>query len=223
MARQVKDLTGQKFGRLAVLERAEDFVSPKTGRKQAAWKCQCDCGNVINVRGASLNSGSTRSCGCSRKKAKKENVEHLTPKEKEEEDALYKYVKNIMGYDNNQNLTGNMVLRLKGLRKGKFIENKKISDNANYSYEVILNTFKYCSIDINKALAKNSFEDEWHKFLYITKIVENNLNTVYVRMKGANKAEEKTKSVDVGAIMHQGASYQRKTDDNISDRLKDLW
>ena len=33
------DLTGQKFGRLLVLERAEN----KYGR--TAWKCKCDCGN----------------------------------------------------------------------------------------------------------------------------------------------------------------------------------
>ena len=37
---KVKDLTGQTFGRLKVLERAG---SNKDGR--ALWLCKCDCGN----------------------------------------------------------------------------------------------------------------------------------------------------------------------------------
>ena len=28
------------------------------------WKCQCDCGNIITVRGADLWNGHTKSCGC---------------------------------------------------------------------------------------------------------------------------------------------------------------
>lgn len=34
------DMTGQKIGRLLVLERAEN---DKDGK--AMWKCRCDCGN----------------------------------------------------------------------------------------------------------------------------------------------------------------------------------
>ena len=28
------------------------------------WKCQCDCGNIINIRGDYLRTGHTQSCGC---------------------------------------------------------------------------------------------------------------------------------------------------------------
>lgn len=52
------DLVGQKFGRLAVIERAE-----KNG-KRTMWKCVCDCGELRVVWGDSLRRGSTKSCGC---------------------------------------------------------------------------------------------------------------------------------------------------------------
>ncbi len=56
-----KDLTGQRFGRLTVLE----FV-PREGTKQSYWKCQCDCGNIKVIAGNSLSCRRTLSCGCHR-------------------------------------------------------------------------------------------------------------------------------------------------------------
>lgn len=56
---KLKDLTGKKFGKLTVLERAES----KNGRTY--WKCKCDCGNEINVIASNLLRGNTKSCGCS--------------------------------------------------------------------------------------------------------------------------------------------------------------
>lgn len=38
--RAVKDLTGQKFGRLTVIDR-----SGSDKHKNATWNCLCDCGN----------------------------------------------------------------------------------------------------------------------------------------------------------------------------------
>ena len=57
------DLTGQRFGRLVVIERADDYVSPK-GARVTMWTCKCDCGNVKNVSRSSLLRRNTRSCGC---------------------------------------------------------------------------------------------------------------------------------------------------------------
>lgn len=56
---KVKDLTGQRFGRLMVIE-----DSGKRNHKIVMWKCQCDCGNVCEVRSDKLRSGNTQSCGC---------------------------------------------------------------------------------------------------------------------------------------------------------------
>ena len=57
------DLTGQRFGRLTVIERAENYVAPK-GYQTPQWKCLCDCGNTTVVLGKRLRSGSSQSCGC---------------------------------------------------------------------------------------------------------------------------------------------------------------
>lgn len=146
----------------------------------------------------------------------------MTEKEKQDWESLYMYVKsNIMGYDENQALCSTMVLRLKGLLTNKFIENNNIQDGANYSYEIILNTFKFCSPDIQRALRINNFKDEMHKFLYVTKIVENNINNVYVRMKNAEKAREEAKNTTVDAPTHVGAEFKPREKKN--DKFTDLW
>lgn len=51
------DLTGQRFGKLVVITRAES----KNG---ARWLCKCDCGIEKVIQGGHLRSGSTESCGC---------------------------------------------------------------------------------------------------------------------------------------------------------------
>ena len=109
----------------------------------------------------------------------------MSEKEKIAWESLYYYVKNLLGYDENQALSSTMVLRLKGLLTNKFIENGNIASTANYSYEVILNTFKFCSVDIQKAFRTNTFKDEMHRFNFALKIVEKNINTVYIKMKNA--------------------------------------
>ena len=62
------DLTGQKFGRMEVLEKAPS----KNG--SVMWVCKCDCGNIKIVRGESLKSGRTKSCGCYQKEKASETL-----------------------------------------------------------------------------------------------------------------------------------------------------
>ena len=52
------DLTGQRFGRLTVIDRAAPTGS------NAKWNCKCDCGAAATVIGTKLKSGYTQSCGC---------------------------------------------------------------------------------------------------------------------------------------------------------------
>lgn len=147
----------------------------------------------------------------------------MTKQEKQDWDALYNFVKEkVLMYDENQSLSRTMVLRLKGLLSNKFIENNNIKDSANYSYRTVLNTFKFCIVDIQRGLRGNSFSDEMHKFNYVLKIVESNINTVYIRMQQAEKLKEKTEKMDISVATHTGASYQRKTKD-ISNKFDDLW
>lgn len=57
---KLKDLTGQRFGRLVVKDRSDrsDHVY---------WNCICDCGNLLTCQGSNLRKGTSNSCGCLRK------------------------------------------------------------------------------------------------------------------------------------------------------------
>ena len=57
------DLTGQRFGRWTVLERASNKTQPN-GKQKVMWKCRCDCGTIKNVPSVNLRNGESKSCGC---------------------------------------------------------------------------------------------------------------------------------------------------------------
>lgn len=57
--RKLIDLTGRRFGRLLVIERApKNWYGNSVG-----WKCDCDCGVSRIVMSGNLRSGATKSCG----------------------------------------------------------------------------------------------------------------------------------------------------------------
>lgn len=57
------DLTNQKFGALTVIKPA-----PHRDDKYTRWVCQCECGNITEVRTDYLTNGHTTSCGCEKQK-----------------------------------------------------------------------------------------------------------------------------------------------------------
>ena len=69
------DLTGQRFGKLTVLER--DY-NVKNNRGTACWKCLCDCGNITTVDGAHLRDGTAQSCGCLKQEYYKQHLIDIT-------------------------------------------------------------------------------------------------------------------------------------------------
>lgn len=68
---KIKDLTGQKFGRLLALSLTEERRNHR-----AVWRCQCDCGNYKNVSSKLLLNNTTKSCGCLYKELKN-NIREL--------------------------------------------------------------------------------------------------------------------------------------------------
>ena len=65
MGRNATDETGNRYGRLLVIEQA---LRPKLVTYPGAWwLCKCDCGNETIIKGAGLRYGNTKSCGCYRK------------------------------------------------------------------------------------------------------------------------------------------------------------
>lgn len=126
----MKDLSGQLFGRLVALE-------PTQERKSGSivWKCQCQCGNIVNISSHSLKTGNTKSCGCLNLEKKRER---------------------IIRYNNNtfKDLTGEKrgrltILSPTNLRKGSNIVWKCQCDCGNIAYvssnNLNINREKYTS------------------------------------------------------------------------------
>lgn len=59
MSKTIKDLTGQKFGKLTAIKPLEKRIN-----KKVVWLCKCDCGNECEIVGVSLTNGNSKSCGC---------------------------------------------------------------------------------------------------------------------------------------------------------------
>lgn len=87
------DITGQRFGRLVVVERAENSLQRKT-----RWLCRCDCGNFTIIRGQELRYGDTRSCGCFYTESRITHGMTKTPE--------YKVWKNMLNRCRNPNVPG---------------------------------------------------------------------------------------------------------------------
>lgn len=62
-----KDITGQRFGKLTVIQRAG---SAKNG--SATWLCRCDCGKEVTASGSNLRTGDKKSCGCGWRRSSEE-------------------------------------------------------------------------------------------------------------------------------------------------------
>lgn len=75
---KIKDLTGQRFGRLIVLE----LGKKRHTKDRVRWLCKCDCGNFKEPTTSDLRTGNTQSCGC-------KNMERITTHGKSKT-ALYK-------------------------------------------------------------------------------------------------------------------------------------
>lgn len=56
---------GSEVGRLTVLS----CVGVKSGNNY--WNCICECGNILEVKASSLNSGLKQSCGCKYRQSRK--------------------------------------------------------------------------------------------------------------------------------------------------------
>lgn len=68
----LKDLSGQRFGKLVVIKR---LGSDK--QKRATWECQCDCGCKTVVASSYLINGDSKSCGCTKRESIiKRSVKH---------------------------------------------------------------------------------------------------------------------------------------------------
>lgn len=72
MSKRLPDMTGEKFGRWAVIQKAE-----KGPKGETQYLCRCECGTEKVLRRCSLTSGNSKSCGClSRDAAHERGITH---------------------------------------------------------------------------------------------------------------------------------------------------
>lgn len=96
MPRKV-DITGQRFGRLIVLEDAG-----RDPHSRVIWHCRCDCGTCTIVRSNNLRTGAVRSCGCGQRG---NNLRHGHDR-KNAVSRTYRVWADMLGRCYNENCTG---------------------------------------------------------------------------------------------------------------------
>lgn len=62
-------MIGKRYGRLIAVKELEDRIN-----NRIAYKCKCDCGNIINVKKIYLTTRQTQSCGCIKKEKEQNNL-----------------------------------------------------------------------------------------------------------------------------------------------------
>lgn len=132
--------------------------------------------------------------------------------------------KEILEYDDNMKFPSYLALKLHGISRGEFVANNNQKPQANYDYYTMLCTFKICKKRILNYLHLNDtkIKDERHKINIIAKIIESEINDVYLRLQRAEKAKDKANNVDYKNHSTSGADYVKKTKE-VNDKMKKLF
>lgn len=70
---QIKNITGQRFGRLTALYP----LDKRDNKGSVMWHCKCDCGNEADISVNCLVHGNYKSCGCLKKEIQENIPEQL--------------------------------------------------------------------------------------------------------------------------------------------------
>lgn len=77
---KLQDFTGQKVGRLSVIERVECGRTP-SNTPRIKWRCKCECGNECIKSSTFLRTSPNPSCGCyAREETSKRTLEDMVGK-----------------------------------------------------------------------------------------------------------------------------------------------
>lgn len=166
------DLTGHKYGRVAVLS----YFGHKNGR--TAWNCLCDCGNTFVTTGDSLRTGKTSSCGCYRHEREIEaNVKHGLHGTR-----LYKIYHHMKQrcYD-----SGNSRYKNYGGRGIKICQ-EWLSDFKNFYNWALENGYKE-NLSIERIDVNGNYCPENCKWIPMIEQYKNKTNNIIVEYKGEKK------------------------------------
>lgn len=157
-------------------------------------------------------------------------INKMTEQEKQSWAELCLYVKKeILNYDDNIKFPKYLALRLRGLKSGQFIANKNIKTQANYSFDMILKTFKEYRNTILNAVSQKNFKSEQNKINYILAIIERNINDVYLSEQKKDKVESQINIDDFSLFINtpEGSSLHKntktKSQKTFDALVKELW
>lgn len=136
---KIKNIQGQKFGRLTVVSL---YGKDKNGK--ALWKCKCDCGKEHITSASSLQNGNTKSCGC----LKNEVISKLNRKDGRTKERLYKIWLGMFSRCYNKNLDKYKIYGMRGIKVcDEWRDYKNFRSWALSNGYIENSTQKECSID----------------------------------------------------------------------------
>lgn len=148
-------------------------------------------------------------------------IESETKEENTWWEKCYEKFKEVMGVKKANGLDEHSVMRLLGLRNGKYYPNGNTRIlKRGYDFDVIYYTLLYCTNSIQYAFSTMSFSDQKHKTDYAMKIIFNNVNYISEQVESKNRAERKLRNVSVEDKTEYEELYQSKTDTEISTKIK---
>lgn len=135
----------------------------------------------------------------------------------------YEKFRELLGYDSSITLSNHAVMRIKGLRVGKYIPNgsNTTSIKAGYTYDVILKTLMFCSSHIRSALKNTNFKDENHKIDYCMKIVTNNIDFINTKIKARKIADSIMDNIAIDNVISV-ADYKSKGVAGNTSKVEEL-
>lgn len=138
---------------------------------------------------------------------------------------LCEYVKTeILRYDANMKFPTYLALKLQGLKKGQNVANNNAKKNACYDDYTILCTFKLCKNRILDYIDKNEskIKDERHRINLIMKIVEPEINDVYLRIQHNKNSVKRFENTSYDNQYSSSAQYTPKTQ-KTNKKLENLF
>ena len=170
---KLRDLTGQKFGKLLVIKRADNRVY-NNGKERVCWQCLCDCGNTKIVSRDDLVSGFVKSCGCFRKeKTKETKTKHGLRKSK-----LYRIWSNIKSRCYNSQID---IFKYYGA-KGIIMCDKWLNDFKEFHDWSMLNGYKE-NLTIDRINPKGNYEPSNCRWITPKEQQNNKLNNHIITYK----------------------------------------
>ncbi len=152
-------------------------------------------------------------------------MRNIKNKENKQWNELCEYVKKeILEYDDNMKFPKYLALKLQGIKRGEHIANNNHTENANYDDYTILCTFKLCKRKIVTYLRENErkIHDETHRINLIIKMIEPEINDVYLRIQRAKKSKSKVEHQTFDNQSNRNAGYVKKTKE-INEKMKKLF